>query len=248
MIRCRLTTSGTAAHNATPGLGDNALMKLGTHLVALGKRKPAIEAPATVAPLIEYVGGGDATAIRLALELEQEAPQLAGLIEPLITVTAEPTMTYGSDAINVIPSRATLSIDCRLPPGTPEERALLHLRRALAPGPYELEVIQRVVGNSSPSSPIDSPLVAAIHEWIAAEDAAAIPLPVCVAAFSDAGLFREAFPGCQAYGFFPHRHMTWPDTAPLLHAADERIDARDIGFAARFYAETVRSLLGNGPV
>ena len=62
--------------------------------------------------------------------------------------------------------------------------------------------------------------------------------------FSDSRWFREAFPECVAYGFFPHRHMTLREVAPLVHNADERIDVRDLGFAAGCYTELARELLG----
>jgi acetylornithine deacetylase/succinyl-diaminopimelate desuccinylase-like protein len=47
-----------------------------------------------------------------------------------------------------------------------------------------------------------------------------------------------------AYGFFPQRHMTLLEATPLVHGADERIDVRDLGFAAGFYADIARELLG----
>jgi acetylornithine deacetylase/succinyl-diaminopimelate desuccinylase-like protein len=34
------------------------------------------------------------------------------------------------------------------------------------------------------------------------------------------------------------------ESAPLVHNADERIDVRDLGFAAGFYADLARELLG----
>ncbi len=46
-----------------------------------------------------------------------------------------------------------------------------------------------------------------------------------------------------AYGFFPHRHMPLTQTYALMHAADERIDLRDLGFAACAYRDLVRTLL-----
>jgi acetylornithine deacetylase/succinyl-diaminopimelate desuccinylase-like protein len=61
--------------------------------------------------------------------------------------------------------------------------------------------------------------------------------------FTDSRWFREAFPDCVAYGFFPQRHMTLLETSPLVHGADERIDVRDLGFAARFYAELPERVL-----
>ena len=62
--------------------------------------------------------------------------------------------------------------------------------------------------------------------------------------FTDSRWFREAFPDCVAYGFFPQRHMTLSETTPLVHGADERIDVRDLGFAAGFYRDIARELLG----
>ena len=38
--------------------------------------------------------------------------------------------------------------------------------------------------------------------------------------------------------------MTVYETAPLLHAKDERIDVRDLGFAARFFRDLVQERLG----
>ena len=59
-----------------------------------------------------------------------------------------------------------------------------------------------------------------------------------------APLVRDAFPDCVAYGFFPQRHQTLYETWPLIHSNDERIDVRDLGFAAAFFPDLPRRLLG----
>ena len=69
-------------------------------------------------------------------------------------------------------------------------------------------------------------------------------MPVILPGFSDSRWFRDAFPECVAYGFFPHRHMPLLEAAPLVHSANERIDVRDLGFAAGFYADIAREMLG----
>ena len=69
-------------------------------------------------------------------------------------------------------------------------------------------------------------------------------MPLILPGFSDSRWFREQFPECVAYGFFPQRHMTVLETTPLVHSADERIDVRDLGFAADFYTKLTRELLG----
>ena len=60
----------------------------------------------------------------------------------------------------------------------------------------------------------------------------------------DAATFRAAFPDCVAYGFFPQRHQTLYDTAPLIHSADERIDVRDLDLATGFFTDVTRRILG----
>jgi acetylornithine deacetylase/succinyl-diaminopimelate desuccinylase-like protein len=85
--------------------------------------------------------------------------------------------------------------------------------------------------------------MAAIGDWLGEHDAGGEPLPVVLPAFTDSRWFRAAYPGCVAYGFFPQRYQGLLEAAPLVHNADERIDVRDLGFAAKFYADIARRLL-----
>ena len=55
---------------------------------------------------------------------------------------------------------------------------------------------------------------------------------------------RAAFPDWVAYGFFPKRHQGFFDSWPLIHGADERIDLRDLEFAATFFRDLTKELLG----
>jgi acetylornithine deacetylase/succinyl-diaminopimelate desuccinylase-like protein len=83
----------------------------------------------------------------------------------------------------------------------------------------------------------------AIRRWIGDNDTGAQTLPVLLPGASDSRFFREAFPDCIAYGFFPQRHQLLLDSAPLVHSADERIDVRDLGFATSFFSDLARELL-----
>ena len=104
----------------------------------------------------------------------------------------------------------------------------------------ELEFTEEVYGYASP---VKSPLMTAIDGWIVEHDPGAKTVPTLLAGYSDSSYFRAAFPDLVAYGFFPHRHQTLPDTAPLIHNADERVDLRDLGYAAQFYADMAAELL-----
>ncbi len=69
-------------------------------------------------------------------------------------------------------------------------------------------------------------------------------VPLILPGFTDSRHFREAFPECVAYGFFPQRHQSLMQAAPLIHAADERIDVRDLQFATEFFGDLAVSVLG----
>jgi acetylornithine deacetylase/succinyl-diaminopimelate desuccinylase-like protein len=159
----------------------------------------------------------------------------------MLGVTLTPTMAHASDKINVIPSQAYVKVDCRVPPGLGLELAQQRIAEVLGGDGLEIEFTETVTGNQSA---IDTPLMSAISRWIAANDGGAETVPVILPGFSDSRWFREAFPDCVAYGFFPQRHMSLLEAAPLVHNADERIDIRDLGFAAGFYADIARELLG----
>jgi acetylornithine deacetylase/succinyl-diaminopimelate desuccinylase-like protein len=75
-------------------------------------------------------------------------------------------------------------------------------------------------------------------------DPGAHVVPTILPGFTDSRTFRETFPDCIAYGFFPQRHMSLSETSPLIHAANERIDVRDLGFAAAFFRDVCTELLG----
>ena len=243
IFRFKLTARGTAGHASLPRTGDNALLKLAPVLERFATQQPGFDVTEGPAGLLRRLGG-DPDDPQPALErIRAIEPALLTVIEPMLGVTMTPTMAHASDKMNVIPSRAYLKIDCRVPPGHGEDTARRRIEEVLGDhlDHLELEFTETVVGNSSP---LETELMAAIDRWIETNDPAAETVPVILPGFSDSRWFREAFPDCVAYGFFPQRYMPLLEAAPLIHSADERIDVRDLGFAADFYAHLPRELLG----
>jgi acetylornithine deacetylase/succinyl-diaminopimelate desuccinylase-like protein len=243
IFRFKLTARGTAGHAALPKAGDNALLKLGPVLDRLAKAETTFDVTEGPAALLRGLGqdpGDPATALE---RIAKTDPALLTLVEPMLGVTLTPTMAHASDKINVIPSRAYLKIDCRVPPGLGEDAARRRIKSVLADQADELEIefTEQVTGNASP---IDTRLMDAIDRWVKDNDDGAETVPMILPGFSDSRWFREQFPDCVAYGFFPQRHMTLLEIGPLVHNADERIDVRDLGFAAACYADLARDLLG----
>ncbi len=243
IFRFNVTAHGAAGHASLPRTGDNALLKLAPVLAALASPPDGYAVTEGPAALLSGLGE-DPDDPGAALErLAATEPGLRTLIEPMFGVTLTPTMSSASGKINVIPSRAQVRIDCRVPPGLGEEAARERIHQVLGPESDELsiEFTERVVGNQSP---VESELMSAISSWVARNDPEASTVPVILPGFSDSRWFRDAFPDCVAYGFFPQRHQGLLDAAPLVHNADERIDVRDLGFATTFFRDIAIELLG----
>ena len=243
IYRFKLTATGVAGHASLPRTGDNALLKLAPILQKLASSPASFEITDGPAALLRGLGEDPADPAGAVQRIGAEDPALLIFVEPMLGVTLTPTMVHASDKINVIPSRASLKIDCRVPPGSGESAARKRIDEVLGPTVQQLQIefTERVPGNGSP---VSTPLMSAIDGWVKANDPGAETVPVILPGFSDSSWFRAAFPECVAYGFFPQRHQTLLQAAPLIHSADERIDVRDLGFAANFYADIARELLG----
>jgi acetylornithine deacetylase/succinyl-diaminopimelate desuccinylase-like protein len=243
IFRFRLTAHGRAGHASLPRTGENALLKLGPVLDRLAARQPSADLTDAPAAMLEALGLDRTDPAKAVAQIGETNPELLVLLEPMLGVTLTPTMIRASDKMNVIPSRAELKIDCRVPPGLGEDVALKRLHEVLAEDAdgLDVEFTEKVMGNVSPPK---TELMSAIGAWVSANDSGAGTVPVLLPGFSDSRWFREAFPECTAYGFFPHRQMSLLEAAPLVHSANERIDVRDLGYAAGFYSDLARTLLG----
>jgi acetylornithine deacetylase/succinyl-diaminopimelate desuccinylase-like protein len=244
VFRFRLITDGVAGHASMPKIGDNALLKLAPLLQAMAERQPGYDLTDGPRALLEGLGvgpvdGDPAPALR---RLTEKDPGLAVLVEPMLGVTLSPTKVHASDKINVIPSQAVVDVDCRVPPGLGEDVTRRRIDEVLGGAGYRIEFSEQVVGNASP---VESPLMDVIRAWVAETEPDAAVVPTILPGFTDSRTFRDAFPDCIAYGFFPHANQTASDTAPLIHSADERIDVRDLELATDFFEYAARSILGD---
>ncbi len=243
IFRFQVTARGVAGHASMPGLGDNALLKLAAVLQRLADAEISFALTEPAEHLLSGLGLDPADPAGALSAVAEASPGLAVLLGPMLGVTLTPTMIEASRKINVIPARAALKIDCRTPPGLGEEVALERLHAVLGDAADGLEVVftESTYGNSSP---LDTELMHVIEGWLGTQDPAGSVVPVILPGFSDSSHFRAAFPDCVAYGFFPQRHQPLLESAPLMHNADERIDVRDLGFAADCYRAVARGLLG----
>jgi acetylornithine deacetylase/succinyl-diaminopimelate desuccinylase-like protein len=241
VFRFTVTTGGTAGHASMPKLGENALLKMAPVLERFATRQPSLEPTAEPLAFLRGVGEDERDPAAALARLEKADPRLLQMLEPMFGVTFAPTKVSASEKINVIPSKAELRVDCRVPPGLGEEEARRAIEQVLGglPG-LQVEFTETVTGNRSP---IDSPLMDALVGWVAERDPGAKTVPTILPGFTDSRHFRAAFPECLAYGFFPQRHQSLLETQALIHAADERIDVRDLAFASELYRDLAVGIL-----
>jgi acetylornithine deacetylase/succinyl-diaminopimelate desuccinylase-like protein len=241
VFRFVVSTDGVAGHASMPKMGDNALLKMAPVLARLAAAQPAYTLTAEPEAFLRGLGEDPTDLAGAVARMQTEDPRLVTMFEPMLGVTFTPTRITASEKINVIPSRAELRVDCRVPPGLGEPEVRRGIEEVLGSEGFQIDFTERVMGNRSP---VQSTLMDAISEWISASDPGADVVPVILPGFTDSRHFREAFPDCVAYGFFPHKHQSLFESAPLVHGADERIDVRDLAFATEFFRDLAVRVLG----
>jgi acetylornithine deacetylase/succinyl-diaminopimelate desuccinylase-like protein len=237
-FRFALTAHGRAGHASVPALADNALLKLLPALHALAEADLPFDLTEQTRGMLTGLGEDPADPAGALERIEATEPRIAAIVRANLGLTVAPTMIAASQKINVVPNAARLQVDCRAPAGMDGD-AVTERLAPLVDG-VDLEWLEQVVGNHSP---VESELMSAISEWVGEADAGGETIPTVLPAFTDSRWWRDAFPDCVAYGFFPQRHQTLYDGWPLIHGADERIDARDLGFAVEFFSELPKRLL-----
>ena len=243
VFRFDLTTDGVAGHASLPRIGENALFKLAPLIKAMSERQPSSDVTPEAEAFVDALGlRGDEEELDDAVRAAEERdPRVAVLLSAMLGVTLSPTMASASEKINVIPSHAEIRVDCRVPAGLGEEHARRRIAEVIGTDGYRLSFGESVIGNRSE---IETPLMGHIRDFLGREDAEAHVAPMVLPGFTDSRWFREAFPDCVAYGFFPQSTMDMYEAMPLIHGADERIPVADLGLASRFFAELAPKVLG----
>jgi acetylornithine deacetylase/succinyl-diaminopimelate desuccinylase-like protein len=241
VFRFNLRTHGVAGHASLPGVGDNALLKLAPLLERLRNQPPRETTPDTEVFLERLLGEQPADLDAAVDRVRADDPLLAVLLgEPMLGVTLTPTKAHASDKENVVPARAEVLVDCRVPPGLGEDLVRERIASVVGEGDYEVDFIETVVGNRSD---FDGPLAEAVEGWVAEIEPDATVLPLVMPGFSDSHWFRKAF-GATVFGFCPQRAMSFAEAVPLVHGADERVAVADVELMAGFFHDLPRRLLG----
>jgi acetylornithine deacetylase/succinyl-diaminopimelate desuccinylase-like protein len=165
-------------------------------------------------------------------KLRAEDPAFAALLQDTCAITR----LQGSDKINVVPPEAWAEIDCRLLPDQDPDAFIALLHTLIGDDGVE---IRKLMSWGPTTSPLDSPLFAAIETVGARHYPGAKVTPAVLNAFTDSHFFRER--GIAAYGFMPV--MLPIEEIQRVHGNDERLSVENIRRGTAMMLEIVEQLV-----
>jgi len=234
---------GRTGHGSMPH-PDSATVKL----IRALDRLVAWETPFVVIPLVkEYFA--NLAKVRPPEETKGYQDIEEGLRDPVFTKafianpqynamvrnTITPTILKAGQMVNVIPSEAQASFDCRLLPGTPSEAFLAQVRAVIGAEEVEIVPLPEFESNPLPPSPMDNELYQAIEQVAQRKDPGCVVTPFLITGATDSRFFRQI--GIPCYDFSPFRLRQ--EDAKLVHGHNERISIENLGFASEVIFEIV---------
>ncbi|MBA8795661.1 acetylornithine deacetylase/succinyl-diaminopimelate desuccinylase-like protein [Friedmanniella endophytica] len=223
----RLIADGRAGHGSFRN-DDNAVTELAAAVARIGAHRW----PNRITD--SQRGFLDAVAEAFGIELDPEDAEetlarlgsIARMVGATMSNTVNPTMLEAGYKVNVIPGRATASIDGRFVPGGREE--LLATVDELIGDKVRAEVI-----NDQPAveTEFSGALVEAMQTCLQAEDSGARAVPFLMSGGTDAKAWDRL--GIRCFGFAPLRLPPDLDFAGMFHGVDERVPTASLEFGAR---------------
>ena len=223
----RLHASGRPGHGSFIH-DDNAVTALAEAVARVGRHRFPVVVTPTVRAFLEQVSDA------LEIDLDPADPELAiaklgpiaNLIGATVRNTANPTRLQAGYKDNVIPGKASATIDCRTLPGQ-AEIFLEQLRGVIGP---DIE-IEHISQQSALETGFDGALVEAMGAALRAEDPGARTVPYMLSGGTDAKAFSTL--GIRCFGFAPLKLPADLNFSALFHGVDERVPIEGLQFGVR---------------
>jgi acetylornithine deacetylase/succinyl-diaminopimelate desuccinylase-like protein len=231
----RLHAAGRPGHGSFMH-DDNAVTALCEAVARLGRHRFPVEVTPTVRAFLEHVSEV------LGVEIDPGDPEaaiaklgpIASIIGATLRNTANPTRLSAGYKDNVIPGRASATIDCRTLPGSDGD--FFDQLRAVIGDQLQIESVQH---QAPLETTFDGPLVDAMAAALRAEDAGARPVPYMLSGGTDAKAFATL--GMRCFGFSPLKLPADLDFAALFHGIDERVPVEGLEFGVRVLDRLLRT-------
>lgn len=236
-VHVELSVSDIGGHSSTP--------KASTALGKVARAAVAVEEHPMLAHLLPLV---EETLRALAPEMGKLAPvlnnaaanwpllqqylQQSPTTNAMIRTTMAVTMAQGSAQANILPERASMTVNCRLLPGDTMDTLLDYLKSIVDP---EVEVKVLSGKNPSPISPTDTAPMRLMRRLITEQFPDTLITPYLVMGGTDSGKY---YPICDnVYRFAPFYFDAV--TMPTMHSVNERMLSGGFEKAVSFYREFI---------
>ena len=223
----RLTAHGRAGHGSVPN-DENAIVRLTAAISRIDAHAWPREYIGSVRHMLDGLSEitgtlyDDGSPEALLVHLGGARGFVLGTLQDTATVT----MLESGYKHNVVPQRASASLDCRFLPG--HEDDLMRTIRELAGEFLVVEVVHRDIALDAPFS---GDLVDLMKAALLAEDPGASILPYCLSGGTDNKALSTL--GITGYGFAPLRLPADLEFAPMFHGINERVPVDSLEFGAR---------------
>lgn len=242
-LSLELSASGVAGHSsAPPPPGNTAIAKLAMALHRLdGDQLPA-RLDGAAKELFVNLAPEMSGMQRVALSnlwlfgplVQSQMARSPGLNAMLRTTTAL-TLVGGGIKENVIPGRATATVNFRILPGETRETVIAHVKRVVGEG---IDVKPVAEGKDpTPVSPVGAPAYQMLNRTLRSLFPDVIVAPALYTAGSDSYHFAPLTDNI--YRFSPVRVKA--EDLPRLHGTNERISVANLGELVRFYHQLIRN-------
>ena len=240
----KMRVQGEPGHGSMPHR-KNAVVKLARAVERLDR----ISTPLKVHPIVDgfldemgaALGGVSGFFLKLARKpafsdfvTRRVIPEeKAKVIYASLHDTVNPTGLAAGKKVNVIPSEAEVTLDCRVVPGTSVEELIREIEVIVGPG-FTFEVI-----NQGMAVPVDyeTPLMDILKESLEANDPGARAVPYLVVGFTDNAELSKL--GITAYGFAPIKLAPDLEFSKLYHGHDERISVDGFRWGVKTFMQAV---------
>jgi acetylornithine deacetylase/succinyl-diaminopimelate desuccinylase-like protein len=243
-----VTAQGKGGHAAVPR-PDNAIVRLGRALAAIGAHREAVRLSPTTrrffgglaaiwpAPrerrAMADIASGAPARVRRGAEVLAAVPVLDAVLRNGISAT----MLRGGLRANVIPPAVSATLNVRTLPGRSIDGVVARLRRAVDDRNVSIEVTRE--GEDAPVSDHRSPMFAAVAESITSLDPRTTVVPYLSTGATDSARLRRM--GVEAYGLLPFPLAQ--DDEDRMHAHDERVPIESLGYGVRVVYGIVRRMV-----
>ncbi len=223
VVWVRIRAKGTAGHGSQP-IAGNANLRL-LRAVENALNAPEGAKPNPVVEAMRHALGGQFAGNKYVNEIQRNTLSLttlrAGVGDP--------------PKVNVIPSNAEATLDCRLLPGVNVAEFLSEMRARINDPQVTVELINDPADPGASRS--DTPLFAAIGAAIRKYHPGAVVTPILVPHGTDSVKLRKR--GMTAYGFTPM--ILDLATAGTMHSDQERIPEAEFRKGLRILFEVLKS-------